>query len=377
MTSPDGATPSPAIGAGAVPGLQNVDPIANAQGKNLDLWGGLEGVRGNLFLNLLGGFLNVPNVVQAGVESIIMALIGGGSLGDLSSWSAAQQAIINDHTQQIEDLVAAFDQLILQGNAIVFTSNNTYYPTQGIVSVDLIMIGAGGGGGGGSWNVIGNSRKAGAGGGGGGEVHTNVPASLLPKTGGVFDPISIYVGAGGTPGSNQGTAGGGGGNTSFGNYLTAGGGNGGASVLGGADGPIGGGLGGAGMIVGGTGGGAGGTSGGKNGGNSTSAYDLHGGGGGGGGGMHGASVGVTVGSGGIGGISPGGVPIPGQYHGTPPSTIVATGGGGGAGAQNADQDGGDGAVPAGGGGGGFGGGTTSCDGGSGGQGILFVIERMV
>ena len=44
---------------------------------------------------------------------------------------AAQQAIVNDHSQSITELREAFNRLILQGNALVFTSNNTYTPSAG------------------------------------------------------------------------------------------------------------------------------------------------------------------------------------------------------------------------------------------------------
>lgn len=286
-----------------------------------------------------------------------------------------QQEVINDHTNSIEQLEAAFNQLVLQGNAIVFTSNNTYYPSPGIVSVDIILLGGGGGGGGGRWNALAASRNSGGGGGGGGEVHTNVPASLLPKTGDAFDPIPIYVGQFGAGGNTNGSAGGGGGNTSFGPYLTAGGGVGGMS-LGGAISP--GGAGGSGMIPGGAGGDSdvhASDTPAEGGGNSTSAYDLHGGGGGGGGAVR-ALGSAIAGKGGVGGISPGGTPG-NSRDGTPPSTIVATGGGGGAGAPSGSYPGGTGAVPSGGGGGGYGGASGQVTaGGNGGQGMVFVIERM-
>lgn len=372
MTSPDNASPAPAVGGSGVLPLQNVNPQALAQGKNLDLHDMLEGVRGNLFTNLLSGFLNIGEGIQAGVEAVASAILGGfGGLAELEAYEAAQRAIVNDHTNEIEELRVAFNQLILQGNAIVFTSNNTYFPPAGVVSLDLIILGAGAGGGGGRWNFL-NGGCGGGGGGGGGEVHTSIPASLLPKTNGVYDPVNIIVGGGGAKGDSSPTSGQGGGHTMFGVYLSAGGGQGGTV---GPDGGVGiGGIGGAGMIPGGKGGGGLRQQNGEPGGNSTSAYDLHGGGGGGGGGAQGR----PGGPGGIGGISPGGITgSVATRDGTPPSSIVATGGGGGAGgwSDNGAWHAGNGAFPAGGGGGGYGSPTVSGNGGVGGNGVLFVIER--
>src|SRR5690606_21013924 len=171
--------------------------------------------------------------------------------------------VINDHSQSITQLQEAFNQFLLQGNAIVFPSNNTYTPTAGVVSIEVIILGGGAGGGGGRGDGIPATRAGGGGGGGGGEVHTVIPAALLPVDGsGNFLPISITIGAGGAGGAantgGNGGSGTGGGNTSFGTFLTAGGGQGGVGGQGqgGA-----GGMGGIGMIAGGNGGeGAGGTS---------------------------------------------------------------------------------------------------------------------
>src|SRR5690606_40093261 len=53
-----------------------------------------------------------------------------------------------------------FRSLILQGNAIVFPSNNTYTPTAGVLSIDVIIIGAGAGGGGGRGDGIPANRRS-------------------------------------------------------------------------------------------------------------------------------------------------------------------------------------------------------------------------
>lgn len=53
---------------------------------------GLEGVRNNLFNNLLGGFLNIPQAIGAGIAGIVEAITGGsGGLGSLASWSSQIQ----------------------------------------------------------------------------------------------------------------------------------------------------------------------------------------------------------------------------------------------------------------------------------------------
>lgn len=324
-----------------------------------------------------GAYVVASGFGQDMTESTARAIMKGGVI---NSFTGAQDIahltyndVIDDHSASITALQAAFNQLILQGLAIVFTSNNTYTPSDGIVSIEVIIIGAGAGGAAGRWDLITGNQRVGGGGGGGGEVHTVIPASLLPKTGDHFDPISITIGAGGPGGSSDAASGNGGGNTLFGSYLTAGGGQGGVSNGGGT----GGGNGGSGMIPGGDGGNAGSVNpdlsvNPTDGGVSTSAYSLNGGGGGGGGGR---GVNSTVSAhGGQGGISPGGTP---GTDGTAPSSVVATGGGGGGGSASTSGNGGNGAFPAGGGGGGGGGSASPRgNGGNGGNGILFVIERM-
>lgn len=327
---------------------------------------------GSKLLDALLGFLSpILQGLTAGLAGAALELANLFS----GRWNQVdtQQTVINEHDQSITELQAAFNQLTLQGNAIVFTSNNTYVPTPGVVSVDLILLGAGAGGAGGRWEVL-NGGCAGGGGGGGGEVHVNVPGAFLPKTEtGEYAPVAITIGAGGAYGNASPTNGTGGGDTDFGGLLTAGGGQGGQVGASGAYGV--GGQGGSGMIPGGKGGDGLKIAPSQHGGNSTSAYDLHGGGGGGGGGSRQAAGGGT---GGTGGISPGGTPgLSPVRDGTPPTSIVATGGGGGAGGDyDLETLAGPGAVPSGGGGGGYGSSTRSGAGGTGGAGMLFVIERM-
>lgn len=317
-----------------------------------------------------------------GLIAMILSFVGAAVAGVLNGFTNIVDAIfgtvddtyvrdlptITDHSNSITEIQAVINQLILQGEALIFFSNNTYQPSPDITSIDVILIGAGAGGAAGRWDVLGANRRAGGGGGGGGEVHTTIPANLLPVDGsGNYLPIAITVGIGGAGGTSDGAPGAGGGNTSFGTYLTGGGGNGGiaTNTIG-----SGGGLGGAGMIIGGKGADIGVA---QNGGDSISQYSLNGGGGGGGAGL--LETGSTVPSfGGNGGISPGG--SPGQ-PGVSPSDVVATGGGGGGGSLTVTSDGGTGAFPAGGGGGGGGsiGGPRGL-GGAAGHGVLYVIERV-
>ncbi|MEV0357092.1 hypothetical protein AB0H71_13625 [Nocardia sp. NPDC050697] len=332
----------------------------------------------NQFSGLGGGLIAmVVSFIGAGIAAILggFASVLDAINGTVNDSYVAQLPTITDHSQRLADVEEQFYQLVLQGNAIVFIDGDTYIPTPGVLSVDIILIAAGAGGAAGRWDVLADSRSGGGGGGGGGEVHDSIPAALLPVDGsGNFLPIPIEIGTGGTGGTGSGSPGQGGGNTDFGSgesMLSAIGGNGGAVLATNAGSP--GGIGGVGVIAGGAGGrGAAGNGGisATNGGNSSSTEKIAGGGGGGGGG------GTPIWSamlGGGGGISPGGS-TPGAA-GTVPSTLVTTGGGGGAGANSGNARAGNGAKPAGGGGGGYGGSGASTNGGHGANGIAFIVER--
>lgn len=336
---------------------------------------------------IVGLFSWIPGVGSTGREKLAGAINESyeQSATALSTAESVQQtvadhdAIISDHSNSINELSDSLSQLILQGTSLVFTSNNTYTPPDDIISLDVIVIGAGAGGGGAKWDVVAASRRAGVGGGGGGETHCNIPAALLPKSGGHFLPINITIGAGGSGGVGDAASGSGGGDSWFGDWIRGGGGNGGGTMYGsGVATSSYGGEGGVGMIPGGKGGivsslasqimG--------NGGASVSSYDLHGGGGGGGAGFIGNTVDLSPvpGRGGQGGISPGGGP--GQ-NGEEPADILATGGGGGGGAPSTGSSlPGNGAFPAGGGGGASAGiASKSGPGGNGANAIVYVIER--
>jgi hypothetical protein len=359
---------------GSIPGMagRNQSNMTDAMVSDIEsntIWSNLNGGLIGMILSLIGGAIAT---LLNGFANLIDAITG-----TVNNAYIQALPVITDHSQSITELREAFDQLVLQGEAKVFTSNNTYVPSPGILSVDVIIIGAGGGGGSGSYDFAVSGARSGGGGSGGGETHTSVPASLLPTNpDGSFKPIQIVIGAGGAGAASDSGFGTGGGNSKFGpevgnagqQWLLGGGGVGGAW---GAPGPVA--QGGVGMIPGGNGGRGGysnvaptaPTS-------SVSAYGLYGGGGGGG-----AGGGAVVGTAGAaGGISPGGgVGNPGS-PGQSPSEIVATGGGGGGGGVSGSAGGGAGAYPGGGGGGsacGVGGATF---GGPGANGIIYVIERM-
>jgi len=342
----------------------NVTDALSADVASGGNWPGLGGMLIGMIVSLIAGAISA---ILGGFATVIDAIFG-----TVNDDYVKHLPIIADHTQQLEDLEAAFEQLILQGSAWVFVDGETWTPTAGVLSLEVILIGAGAGGAAGRWDLVAENRYAGAGGGGGGEVHTTIPASLLPKdVDGNFLPITIGIGTGGAGGAADAAPGAGGGNTTLDVWLTAGGGTGGVprnwNQLGSGGGP-----GGAGMIPGGRGAHVGIA---NNGGDSTSAYSLNGGGGGGGAGILGDTAGAstTPSYGGIGGIWPGGAP--GQ-PGTPPSAVVATGGGGGGGSATTTSSGAAGAYPAGGGGGGAGSlAGPRGNGARGGNGIMYIIER--
>lgn len=322
---------------------------------------------------------------QAMTEADAKAIMSGGAKAKFSGAQNAfktngvplsqQLEIINDHTAQIDELRAEFEQTTIWGTARTFTSNNTYLASPGTVRVEVVMVGAGGGGAMGKWFAL-NADQGGGSGGGGGENHFTIPGSLLFDSSGDPIPIPIIVGAGGEGGQVTENPGTGGGNTVI-KDITAGGGVGGLFHTG----MYSGGAGGTGMIPGGRGGTSYYTDGSTNfsptaGGNSVSPYDLHGGGGGGGGGGSGSFFGGQGQFGGAGGVSSGGINA--HWDGYPPSTLLTTGGGGGRGANtNSGGTAGHGAVPGGGGGGGGGANSAAglAKGGNGGQGIIWLIER--
>lgn len=348
MTSPDRAQPEGAIGIGQFRSWQLMtEADAKAQMSG--------GVRTS--------FNNAQNKFKTSGRSL-----------------SEQLAIVNDHTQQIEELRAELGQLTIWGNSRVFTSNNTYYASPGTIRAEVIMLGAGAGGGAGRYDYVLGAGGA-SGGGGGGENHFVIPGSVLFDSQGNAKAIPIIIGAGGTGAQETRGAGQGGGNTQILDIIV-GGGNGGSYAQSTIPPP-----GGFGMIPGGDGGrtywieSTGESSSVVHpqtaGGGSVSPYDMHGGGGGGGAGGDKGNNQYSVGTnGGNGGVSPGGRQS--SPNGSNPSELLATGGGGGWG-QNGNWGGtaGHGGFPAGGGGGGCGGGGPDSwgRGGNGAPGCIWIIEH--
>jgi len=105
----------------------------------------------------------------------------------------------------------------------LFTSNGTYTPSAGCVSVKVIMAGGGGGGGGGALTASGTASSGGAAGGGGAYGEYTFRTSDLGAS------VAVTVGSGGTGGSRALIAGAGsngvaGGASIFGTFATASGG---------------------------------------------------------------------------------------------------------------------------------------------------------
>ncbi|MDH6279546.1 glycine-rich domain-containing protein [Prescottella agglutinans] len=355
----------------SIAGLDSIDIDQFRRGSNADLHGWAEAARSNFFVKILRGFGNIIDLI----------------FGTVNNDYVKNLPIINDHSHTIEQVEAQIDMMLLQGRAIGFTTDNTWYPTRGMVSADIFAIGAGGGGGGGQWNLLGGGSPRGAGGGGGGgEIKATLLGAHMPKdANGDFLPVSVKVGLGGDGGASSEAAGVGGGNTTVGGFLAAGGGQGGQMEY---NFPASGGIG---MIRGGNGGRGeggsrdfGGDASSTKGGDSYLSTDLRGGGGGGGAGRCGyfAIPGGTGGQGGIwaGGIGNGGGAGP---AGMPANPATTTGGGGGAGGKTYGMMfgavGGAGGFPGGGGGGGAGGTSSSGSdlrGGRGGNGIVIIVEKM-
>ncbi|WP_306358899.1 MULTISPECIES: hypothetical protein [unclassified Nocardia] len=328
-----------------------------------------------------GAFVVGGRYGQNLTEESAKAIMKGGVVSSFESAQGVAHGAYNnridDHANSITELRNAFEQLVLQGRAIVYTRNSSYTPSPDILSVEVIIIGAGGGGSSGSYDALVEGVRSGGGGGGGGETHTSIPASLLEKnTDGSFKPIRIVIGSGGAGASQDRNYGASGSDSLFGpevgsddrEWLLGGGGQGGQW---GAPGPVA--QGGVGMIPGGNGGrgGAGNTRGTAPT-PSVSAYALYGGGGGGGSGGSPLWAGTA---GAAGGISPGGAAANPGWAGRSPAQIVATGGGGGGGGHSGNYGGGSGGFPGGGGGGSACAANGATTGGAGATGICYVIER--
>ena len=344
MTTPNGQYPDDTFGSD-LSGLSGLDEASWRAGLNSRVIGSSGG--------------------GIGFNGLFRAILGS-ITGTVDNSYIYQLPIIQEQQDYITDLRDAVERMILQGQSIFYDGSTTHYISDGVVSIDFIILGGGGGGGGGG-NYIGPGSRAGMGGAGGGETHFTVPRSILG------DSVQIMIGAGGAGGNGLDSPGYGGTPSKIvtaSGELASGGGQGGMSVSVSTTGVVS--VGGTGMIQGGAGGIN--TAGGRNGGTSVSPYSLNGGGGGGGCGYwSGDTETVNAGQGGAGGISPGGLP---GAAGTPADGLAATGGGGGGGGVS-KGDGSAGGFPSGGGGGAGMGSLNSgaTRGGNGAQGRVYVIER--
>ncbi|MGB6182384.1 MAG: hypothetical protein WBF79_14170 [Rhodococcus sp. (in: high G+C Gram-positive bacteria)] len=110
MGSPNGERPASAYQINTVAAMQDVDPQAFSTAGNVDMQQALEGIRGNLFLNLLGGFLNIPSALGSLLNDIGLAITSGpnaaltGVLGAINSFVSDLKLLGDEHTSLIDDL---------------------------------------------------------------------------------------------------------------------------------------------------------------------------------------------------------------------------------------------------------------------------------
>lgn len=255
-----------------------------------------------------------------------------------------------------------------------FTDAGTFTPPEGIASVQYLVVGGGGGGGGVTSTTAFGTPVGGAGGGGAGGVRSGTLV-VTP-----LQSYSITVGAGGTPGVGNTSAGGAGGASIF-STITSNGGGGGASV--GVAATSGGSGGGARLNDNGASGTAGQGNAGGNGAGTTTSTGAAGGGGGAGavGGGGAANSGGAGGAGisnsitGIAAIYGGGGGGGGFFNGSPAGAGGAGGSGGGGSAPNSRAAGNNGTANTGGAGGGASGGSGAAaafNGGTGGSGVVII-----
>jgi hypothetical protein len=85
-----------------------------------------------------------------------------------------------------------------------YVSSNTWYKSEKLYAIDVLVRGGGGGGASGVANATTNQRYGGAGGGGGGCVRTQrrIPAASLPES------VPVYIGVGGWGGTGGAGSGG-------------------------------------------------------------------------------------------------------------------------------------------------------------------------
>ncbi|MGB3771753.1 MAG: hypothetical protein WBA00_11480 [Rhodococcus sp. (in: high G+C Gram-positive bacteria)] len=206
--------------------MQDVDPQAFSTAGNVDMQQALEGIRGNLFLKLLGGFLNIPSALGSLLNDIGLAItaapgaIVGGVLGAINSFISGIK-IQGDQTAttvavEIPRLDNRIDEVSVGGASAQrasFFQDGTWTKPTGY-SRHVVKIIGGASGGGRSNSIAGGS---GVGGWAGGCNEFEFFDSDLPAT------VACSIGLGGAGATSDGTPGSGGLQSSFGVYGAAGG----------------------------------------------------------------------------------------------------------------------------------------------------------
>lgn len=201
MTSPGNPPIIPQRGytASTIYQLQDVDPDALGRGANADMHGELEGVRGNLFNGLLGGFTSVPAALVPIINGIFNGWFGGGGVGD---------------PLQVQYTIEAIADAVINGyNVETKVTSGTWTKPANITELVVVAIGCGKNG------ANGNGSSVAQGGLGGGYLAQQIdPTTVASST-------PYVVGTGGNPSSFGShvvtTPGGGGIATSFGYTTTS------------------------------------------------------------------------------------------------------------------------------------------------------------
>lgn len=163
MTSPDNLVPTRGYTATTVYQLQNVDPDEIGRAQNVDMRDQLEAVRGNLFTNLLGGFLNIPAALAPIINGIFNGWFGGGSVGD---------------PLEVQYTIEAIKDAVINGyNVQTIVSSQAWTKPENLTELVVIVIGGGENG----ENGRGSTDPA-KGGRGGGYLAQNLDPESVPAT---------------------------------------------------------------------------------------------------------------------------------------------------------------------------------------------------
>lgn len=176
MTSPDQQVPTRGYTATTVYQLQNVDPDEIGRAQNVDMRDQLEAVRGNLFTNLLGGFLSVPAALAPVINGIFNGWFGDGGVGD---------------PLQVQYTIEAIKDAVINGYVVhTVVWDEVWEKPENLV--ELTVIGIGGG-----RNGSDGSSTAGGPGGTGGASGGYIAQTFNPAD--VPDSVPIVIGNAGQP----------------------------------------------------------------------------------------------------------------------------------------------------------------------------------